>query len=258
MPTQAELDRQRQATIDFLTNGSDLSRPSPEGGQLERGAFLTPEGPGNSFDQQVNQAMAEYGARIKNPRVQPWLDSPQQLDSELFAPLRQSASNGVPAPYIAPADKDWEVIHTNDGIFRVNKRTGDVATLHEAKSSRIPIVDELTKQKAGIFRDEMKAANAALTKTVGDPEKAGDAAAAARRYRLAKDQFEGLFAPNPVEQKKNEILAAVQSKSQPRGFIGAPGGENLSSLISPDVFSGSRTTTTPDVKKSRFKVLEVK
>lgn len=256
MPTQAELDaeKRRQETIDFLTSNP---HPSPAGGQLEKGAFLTPEGPGNSFDQQVNQAMAEYSARAANPRNDIWgktlaQDTPQGLDAELFAPLRQSGGAGVPPPYVNPADKDWEVIHTNDGIYRVNKRTGEVATLHEAKSSHLSVYDELKKQKAGVFRDEMKSANAALGKTVGDPEKAAESAAAARRYRLAKDQFEGLFAPDPVEQKKNAILAAVHEKTQPKGFIGVPGGVNRSSLLAPDPFEAGGS---PSVKKSRFTII---
>lgn len=134
----------------------------------ENGVYIGQMSPDEALFKDWLDATAQYEAQTQpDLKKDPWAKTvwtPQEktaLHDELFAPYQtgMQAMTGKypPADRIVRAqspDSEWDIVHTTDGIFRINKLTGEKQVVHETApkpgldafqtvTEKIPAVDDV-------------------------------------------------------------------------------------------------------------------
>lgn len=164
------------------------------------------------YPAQMAEIMAEYEARAKNPRYNPFGESPdsaRRLEAELVDPFR-AVFTASQAPMRVSPPRYFE---TGGDIVQVDPRTGRATTVFDTPAKNVA-ADEKRKVEATLLTDEIKRLNSIkalpMEQRIGLPDNASlDTDIAQKRMEL-----ERLFTPEAPA-----VLAAPTAT--PRIAIGA-------------------------------------
>jgi len=168
----------------------------------------------NDFDKLAAQALADYEARVKSPRIDIWgrtlpEDTPQGLDRELFQPLRTLFGGNSYSD--SPALRTYKT-GTGD-IVGINPRTGESGIVFDApeppakpqREAEFPMYTELnsTLQPSGLKMLTMPQIGAILPSL---PD--------TLRTNATAQKYQGWL--------NSSNAAPKQAQSNPHVFVGAP------------------------------------